>query len=91
MAIIWDMQKEKANRRQHGIRFAPAALVLDDLYAVTKIDHESDLGEERFVTIGRDPEGRILVVVYTYRGEDIGIISARRATPHECEQYRSEQ
>jgi len=45
------------------------------------------LGEERFVTIGMDALGRILVVVYTWRGERLRLISARKATPRERSEY----
>lgn len=79
--------KEKANLRKHGIRFAPAALALDDPYAVTIADRESNPAEERFVTLGADPQGRILVIVYAYRGDDIRMISARAATRREREAY----
>ena len=81
MAIIWDSEKAEKNLRKHGIRLAQAVVVLDDPYAVTVIDHESDPGEERLVTLGADAHGRVLVVVYTHRGEDIRLISARHATP----------
>ncbi|HEV2418646.1 MAG TPA: BrnT family toxin [Terriglobia bacterium] len=90
VVITCDGRKEEANRRKHGIRFAPAALVLDDPYAITSIDRDSDPEEKRFVTLGVDAEGKILVLVYTHRGEEIRIISARRATKREREQYRSE-
>lgn len=50
------------------------------------MDDGSD--EERFVTIGMDAFGRILVVVYTWREENIRIISARKATRHERRQYK---
>jgi uncharacterized protein len=84
---LWDRAKEKANLQKHGIRFARAALALDDPYAMTIADRESDPDEERFVTVGADPQGRVLVVVYTYRGQDIRIISARAATPQERKAY----
>jgi uncharacterized protein (DUF4415 family) len=55
--------------------------VLDDPYSITITDHESDPTKERFVTLGLDIYGRLLAVVYTYRNEDIRLISARPATP----------
>jgi len=58
----------------------------DDSNAVT-ID-DPDHNEERFVTIGMDAYGRILVVVYTWRGDVIRIISARKATKHEKNNMR---
>lgn len=46
-------------------------------------------GEQRFVSIGLDPVGRLLVVVYTFRDEDIRLISARRATRQERQAYEA--
>jgi hypothetical protein len=46
--------------------------------------------EQRFVTLGADAAGRILVVVYTFRGEDIRLISARQAEPHERKEYEEQ-
>ena len=54
--------------------------------AVTQED-EGWHGEQRFVTIGRDALDRVTVVVYTYRGEGIRLISARLATPLERRAY----
>jgi len=54
------------NIRNHGIEFSHAATVLDDPMAVTIEDTRH--GEQRFVTVGADITGRILVVVYTYSG-----------------------
>jgi uncharacterized protein len=51
---------------------------------------ESDASERHFVTLGADAAGRILVVVYTWRGDDIRIISARLAEAHEREEYENQ-
>jgi len=66
---LWDIQA-RTNLRRHGVDFADAATALSDDYALTILDDDPD--EERFVTIGMDELGRVLVVVYTWRG------SARR-------------
>jgi uncharacterized protein len=81
----WSAEKQAINIRKHGIRFAEAVLVLEDADALTV--SESAEGEERFVTLGLDGLGRVLVVVYTYRGENIRLISARQAEPRERKQY----
>jgi uncharacterized DUF497 family protein len=60
-------------------------IALEDEAGLTLEDNDPD--EDRFITIGMDAFGRILVVVYTFRGEVIRIISARRATPRERKQY----
>lgn len=78
----WNPAKAAANLRKHGINFADAALVLEDELALTTRDLYSK-DEERFVTLGHDPQGRLLVVVYTWRGERIRLISARQATSKE--------
>ncbi len=90
MAVAWDPEKARQNLRKHGVRFADAILVLEDPYAVTISDHESEPSEMRWVTLGADAQGRVLVVVYTYRGEDVRLISARLAEPHERKEYETQ-
>lgn len=88
MGFEWDEQRKAGfNFRRHGVRLPEAIPVFDDPYAITITDDVSDPSEQRFVTIGMGAAGRLLVVVYSYRGENIRIISARPAEPHEREQY----
>jgi uncharacterized protein len=83
----WDAGKAESNYRKHGIAFETATKIFDDPFAVEMIDPLSaDHGEERFLIIGR-VEGLLLSVVYTERGDDIRIISARRATKSEHDDY----
>lgn len=63
--------------------------VFDDPYAITMVDDESDPDEQRFMSLGMGTKGRILVVVFAYRGDDIRIISARPAEPREQEEYEA--
>ena len=81
----WDSKKAASNLRKHGIDFADAVTVLDDQNALTIPDPNPE--EDRFVTMGLDALWRVLIVVYTWRGEVIRIISARKATPGERSQY----
>lgn len=83
--VQWDRQKADANRAKHGVDFADAATVLTDNLALTRPDDNPE--EERFVTLGMDALGRVLVVAYTWHGDEIRLISARRATPSERRQY----
>lgn len=83
--VEWDPRKAAANLKKHGVDFADAASVLHDEQAVTI--REDDEGEERYVTIGMDALGTVLVVVYTWRGDRPRLISARKAGPTEREQY----
>ena len=87
--VEWDPDKAATNFKKHGIDFADAALVLDDDQAITI--REDKAGEERYVTVGMDPAMRILVVVYTWRGNRARLISARQATAREREQYETNQ
>ena len=85
MSFEWDLKKAASNFRKHGINFADAVTALEDELALT-LDEDHPL-EQRFITIGTDALGHVLVVVYTFRGETIRIISAREATPRERRQY----
>ena len=84
----WDPDKAAANRKKHRVDFADATAVLEDPYALTRDDPHPR--EERFVTLGLDVLGRLLVVSWTHRGEDIRIISARPATRAESRAYPDE-
>ena len=81
----WDEWKAKENKSKHGISFADTFAVFEDPNAVTVDDFCQ--GEQRHVTIGMAAFGRILVVVYTWREDNIRIISARKAVRYEVRQY----
>jgi len=90
VSFEWDeASKAGINFRRHGVRMPEAIPVLDDPYAITIADDESDPEEQRFVTLGMGAAGRLLVVVYAWRGENIRIISARPAERHEHEEYEA--
>jgi len=82
----WDARKARLNLEKHGVDFADAVGALEDELALTT-DDVSALSEKRFVTLGMDLLGRLIVVVYTWRGERIRLISARKATRRERRQY----
>jgi uncharacterized protein len=88
--VVWDAEKARSNYRKHGISFSNAATVLDDSLALTLEDERHD--EQRFITIGSDNEGRILVVVYTYPAgtDNIRLISARLAQASERRTYEQD-
>lgn len=86
MSYEWDPAKAKTNSAKHRVRFADAMTVLEDDLALTIRDPFSE-EEERWITLGRDALGRLLVVVYTWRAESLRLISARLATARETTQY----
>jgi uncharacterized DUF497 family protein len=85
----WDPAKARANVTKHRVDFADATAVFEDPRGLTRDDPHPR--EERFVTLGLDAAGRLLVVCWTLRGkDDIRIISARRATRSEAHQYQQD-
>jgi len=86
MPVTWDPNKAEINFKKHGIRFSDADVVLYDPFAMTLEEHVV-ANEQRFVTIGSDAVGRIVAVVYSYRTDNVRLISARKATPKERKQY----
>jgi uncharacterized DUF497 family protein len=86
--IEFDPAKARANLAKHKVSFAHAEQALRDPSAVTVEDPDAQ-GERRFVTLGLDALGRILVVVYTPRGHRVRLISARKASRGEAAQYHA--
>jgi uncharacterized DUF497 family protein len=82
----WDDKKAARNYAKHGVSFKEAMNVFRDPFAIGELDNWEAYGEERFILIGM-AGNRLLNVVYTERGERIRIISSRRATKHERENY----
>lgn len=87
MDIEFDPGKAALNPLNHeGVTFDEAAPVLLDPYALTRDDRDST-GEARFVTLGMGGKGRILVVVWTLRGDNPRLISAWKANQPQRRQY----
>lgn len=86
MEFEWDENKNQTNIRRRGIDFNNAVRIFLGAYYIEEEDEHQDYGEQRFNVIGQ-VNGRILFVTYTYRGEKIRIISARRAELHERRKY----
>ncbi len=86
MPVDFDPEKAAANDAKHGVSFAEAESVLFDPMGLTREDDAAER-EARFVTLGLGALGRILVVVWTERGDDYRLISARVATSTERTRY----
>jgi uncharacterized DUF497 family protein len=82
----YDPAKAATNLKKHKVSFADAEGVLQDPLALTLEDPDSQ-GERRFVTLGLGNAGELLVVVYTERGDQYRLVSARRATRRERKRY----
>jgi uncharacterized DUF497 family protein len=83
----WNEAKAKANFRRHGVSFDLAKTVFKDPFAIEFLDDRDEHEEERFVIIGVAEAKVLLFVAYTEREERIRIISARRATQYEQDDY----
>ena len=88
----WDAQKAKQNLRKHGVSFERAATVFLDPHALSIFDPEHSAGEDRWITLGTDKQGVMLVVSHTFREMDeenasVRIITSRKATKAERKQY----
>jgi uncharacterized DUF497 family protein len=89
MEYEWDLAKAKVNLRKHRVSFADAALALEDSRALTMADPDAS-GERRFVSLGSDPIGRVLVTVFAPRGRRTRIISSRKASRNERRAYENQ-
>ena len=90
MDYEWDSAKAAANLKKHGVAFADAALSLEDPLGLTVPDPDAS-GEARFICLGVDPVGRLLVTVFSPRGKRIRIISSRRASRVERRNYETKR
>ncbi len=86
----WDLKKAKTNLEKHGISFEEASTAFKDPLSLTIDDplHSSD--EERLILIGMSHYDHILVIVHTEIGDNIRIISARKATRKERNYYETD-
>lgn len=83
----WDENKARQNLVKHNISFIEATTVFLDSRSITIDDPDHSQSEQRYIIIGYSNRGRLLVVVYVDRGDNIRIISARQATRYERRTY----
>ena len=86
MSPEFDPKKSKANVAKRGVSLSEADGVLLDPLAITVEDSSAE-GEVRYVTIGMNSFGSLMVVVWTERETDVRLISARKAEPKERRSY----
>ena len=86
----WDPEKARRNIHKHGVPFREAAMVFNDTFAITYYDDAHSDHEQRFATLGISDVGRVLVVCHTLIGENVRLISARKATQRERTLYKKE-
>jgi uncharacterized protein len=86
MSAEFDPKKDLSNAKKHGVSLSEGDGVLNDPLALTVEDDLAE-GEQRFVTMGMNAFGSLMVVVHTNRGNGSRIISVRKADPKERRNY----
>lgn len=86
MEIEFDPRKAAANLRKHRVSFEEAASCLLDAHALVMEDEHSE-SESRWILVGMSARARLLTVIYTLRGDNPRLISARKATTKEAKNY----
>lgn len=86
----WDEEKADANERKHQIHFHEGATIFDDPHIATMHDPDHSADEHRYLSVGYSSQGRLLLVCYTEHGDNIRLISCRKATRRERQMYAKE-
>jgi uncharacterized protein len=90
MQFEWDNKKAKLNLKKHGVNFAEAQTVFDDIFCIEFYDPKHSIEEHRFLIVGESNAGRLLIISFTERENLIRIISAREITAQERKDYERE-
>ncbi len=88
-AFEWDADKARTNLKKHDISFDEGATIFNDPLIAAMPDPAHSEQEPRFIAIGMSANGRLLVVVFTERGDKTRLISCRRANKTETEIYEN--
>lgn len=95
MRFEWDIGKERANIKKHGLTFSEASFIFADLRTIYLTDPDHSAGEERFIALGKVRDLTVVVVIFVDKSKNdeeiIRIISARKATKSEEQQYYSNE
>lgn len=86
MSAGFDPKKDAANIKKHGVSLSEGDGVLNDPLALT-VEDDSAEGEQRFVTIGMNVFGSLMVVIHTPRDNETRTISVRKPDPRERRNY----
>ena len=87
LSFEWDENKARSNLAKHDVSFEEASTVFGDPLSLTIPDPAHSRAEDRSVVIGNSHQRKLLVVAHTERGDNIRIISARRASRRERKNY----
>ena len=86
--VTWTEEKNQLNKKNHGFYLSEIVDVFDDPHLIDWYDREhSSMEEDRYICLGRLHDSPIFFVVFTERGDDIHLITARKAEPIEERLY----
>jgi uncharacterized DUF497 family protein len=85
MTFSWTPEKEAVNIQKHHLSFSTAKFVFNDAERKERLDRKHSDNEDRWQTLGIIDD--VVFVVYTERGEDCHLISARKANENERRVY----
>ena len=91
MEFEWDLKKAETNKRKHGVSFHEAATVFGDPLAITFMDPDHSIDEDRYLTFGLSRFNHLLDVSHAEREEKVRIIGARLMTRQERKVYEEGQ
>ncbi len=89
--IIWDEKKRRQVIKNHGVDLGKIADIFEDAFAIYEADREKLNSEERWLIIGKTSEYGLVVAIYTFRGDDIRLITARRAEKWMARLYEKQE
>ena len=87
MRFTWSLEKARVNQTKHGVPFEEALTVFGDPLARIHDDPSHSKTEGREIIIGHSRRGRLILVSFCERRGAVRLISARRVTRHEREDY----
>jgi uncharacterized DUF497 family protein len=87
----WDEDKSRGNLKKHRVAFEEAKTVFNDPFAITIVDPVHSDEEGRYLGVGQSAKGRMLMVYYTERKDNIRIIGCRKATKSERRTYEDQE
>ena len=86
--FTWTEEKNELNKKKHGLFLSEIVDVFDDPHLIDWYDKEhSSMYEDRYICLGKLHDTVVLFVVFTEHGEDIHLITARKAEPPEERLY----
>jgi len=83
----WDEEKARKNEQDHQVTFHEGATIFHDPHIASMHDPDHSEDEDRYISLGYSSQGRVLLVSYTDRGNNIRLISCRKATRREHHMY----